>query len=134
MNLKLFIALFAAAALASTTVACDEKKADDKEEAKKDEKKDEKKDDEEKDEGDTKEAKDDGDDDLSDLPQECQDYIKTFEACMENVPEAGKAGMEASMKAQRDAFKAANSPEAKSALKQGCEMSLKALKDNPSCK
>lgn len=135
MNLKLFIALFAAAALATGTLACDEKKADDKkEEAKKDDKKDDK--DEEKDEGDTKEAKDEGgDEDLSDLPQECQDYIKEFEACMEKVSDdAIKGPMETAMKTQRDAFKSANTPEAKEGLKMGCEMSLKAIRDNPACK
>lgn len=133
MNLKLFIALFAAAALVTGTVACDDKKADDKkEEAKKDDdKKDDKKDEKE---GDTKEAKDDGDD-ISGLPQECQDYIKEFESCMENVKDdVVKGPMETAMKAQRDAFNQANTPEAKDALKAGCEMSLKSIKDNPACK
>jgi hypothetical protein len=130
MNLKTLIALFAAAAFAAGTVACDEKKADDKkEEAKKD---DDKKGDK-KDDGDTKAAKDDGD--SGDLPQECQDYIKETEACLGKIDEpAAKSAIEMSLKAQRDAFAAANSPEAKGALKTSCEAALKGIKDNPACK
>ena len=135
MNIKLLIALFAAAAMATTALGCEEKKEDDKK-AEADGDKDKKDDkDEKKEDGDTKEAKDEGGDgDLSDLPQACQDYIKATEECLSKVDDAAKPAMEQGLKAQRDAFKAANTKEAKEALSTGCEASLKAMKDNPACK
>lgn len=131
MKLKLFIAMFAAAALMAGTVGCDEKKADDEKEASKDD--DEKKADEEKeDEGDTKEAKDEGD---GDLPEACTKYIEKTEACLEGIDQpAAKSAMEQGLKAQREAFDKASTPEAKEALTSGCEQALKGIEDNPACK
>ena len=50
------------------------------------------------------------------------------------IAHAERIGRALGALAQRDAFKAANTKEAKEALSTGCEASLKAMKDNPACK
>jgi hypothetical protein len=74
--------------------------------------------------------------DTAGLPLVCEMYISEFERCLTSVsgksPEAVES-MQRAMRTQREAFEAANSPEARDALRMGCEMSLKAIRDNPAC-
>jgi len=112
MKTSIFVALFAAAALIS---GCDDKKKD-------------------ADEGDDEsgEKSEKGGD--GDIPKECDEYLKTVEKCLKDMPAEAKTAFEQSAKAQRDAIKAATTPEAKKALKDGCKTALDAMKQNPACK
>ncbi len=67
--------------------------------------------------------------------QECDDYLTKFEACLKDVPEAGRPAMEQAMKQNRDAWKdMAKEPATRAGLKTACQTALDALKQNPACK
>jgi hypothetical protein len=70
------------------------------------------------------------------LPLVCEEYLAEMERCFATVAETSPqvaTSMQQAMLAQRDAFAAANTPEAREALALGCEMGLKAVRDNPAC-
>ncbi|MBX3190408.1 MAG: hypothetical protein KF819_25635 [Labilithrix sp.] len=67
--------------------------------------------------------------------QECDDYIKQYQACIDKMPAASKSTAETGFKVQVDAWKAsAATAEGKAALKTGCKATLDALATNPLCK
>lgn len=67
---------------------------------------------------------------------ECDDYLKTVEACSGKASPEGKAAMEIALKANREAWKdASKNPATKEALSPGCKAALEAfIAANPSCK
>lgn len=67
---------------------------------------------------------------------ECDDYLKAVEACSAKASPENKAAMEASMKANRDAWKdVSKSASGKEALKAGCKAAHDTfLTANPGCK
>ncbi len=69
-----------------------------------------------------------------DIPKECDEYLKTVEKCMKNVPAEARTSFERGVKVQRDAIKAATTPEARRALREGCKTALDAMKQKPVCK
>lgn len=63
---------------------------------------------------------------------ECDDYVKKYMACLDKLPEASKGAMQSGLdqmkSAWKDAMAAATTPEAKSAMGQGCKQAMDAAK------
>ncbi|MBN2194664.1 MAG: hypothetical protein JW751_17740 [Polyangiaceae bacterium] len=67
--------------------------------------------------------------------QECDDYLTKLEACLKNMPEAGRPAMEQAMQQNRDTWKEmAKEPTTKAGLSTACKTALDALAQNPACK
>lgn len=60
---------------------------------------------------------------------ECDDYIVSFEACIDKMPAVARAASEDALKQQRESFaKSASTPEAKKALGPSCKQMKEAMK------
>jgi hypothetical protein len=65
---------------------------------------------------------------------ECDDYIKSYSACIDKMPDAAKEPSKKALEDMKTGWKAGASGPGKDAIVTACKQAAEAMKANPACK